>query len=42
MKRGGYDNIRIKKGFIYTYEVTKESGYIKVKRYKIKNWEIIR
>jgi hypothetical protein len=32
----------IKKGFIYTYEVSKESGYIRVKRYKIKNWEIIR
>jgi hypothetical protein len=32
----------IKKGFIYTRETSKESGYIKVKRYKIKNWEMIR
>lgn len=32
----------IKKGFIYTYKTSKESGYIRVKRYKIKNWEMIR
>lgn len=32
----------IKKGYIYTYEISKETGYIKVKRYKIKNWEQIR
>lgn len=32
----------IKNGFIYTYEISKESGYIRVKRYKIKNWNQIR
>lgn len=32
----------IRKGYIYTYEISKETGYIKVKRYKIKNWEQIR
>ena len=42
MKRGRYYNVRIKKGFVYTCEISKESGYIRVKRYKIKNWKMIR
>jgi hypothetical protein len=32
----------IKKGFIYTYRTDPDSGYYKVERYKIKNWEQIK
>jgi hypothetical protein len=42
MKRGRFHNVRIKKEFIYTREMSEESSYIKVERYKIKNWELIR
>lgn len=32
----------IKSGYIYTREYDQESGYSKIKRYKIKNWEQIK
>lgn len=32
----------IKNGNIYTYQREKETGYIRVIRYKIKNWEQIK
>ena len=32
----------IKHGFLYTQEIDKETGFIQVKKYKIKNWEKIK
>lgn len=33
---------KINKGFLYTRERDSESGYLKIKRFKIKNWEEIK